>query len=296
MKKILSIDGGGIRGIIPAVVMRRIEKQTGERLYNLFDMIVGTSTGGILAAGVGSGFTSEEMLGFYVNDGEKIFERSFFKGLWGLVDERYPAEPLEDLLNKYFGGYTLAQSLTRVMITSYDIANKKPFMFKSWKEKHRDVSLKCVARATSAAPTYFEPTIVRVGNESIICIDGGVKANNPAMCAYAEAKKLWSGEEIMILSLGTGKEVKTVNTFDDVKNLGISWVGHLIEMMMDGTEVDYFMKTLLGDNYARLQAKLDIASSAMDDASRENIEALIREGKEVIANNEEPLSQIGEIG
>jgi len=270
MKKILSIDGGGIRGIIPAVVMQYIEKQTGENLYNLFDMIVGTSTGGILASGVGSGFSSGEMLGFYVNDGDKIFQRSFFKGLWGLIDERYPAEPLEELLDKYFSGYTFAQALTNVMITSYDIANKNPFMFKSWKKEHRDVYLKHIARATSAAPTYFEPTMVDVNGKMIICIDGGVKANNPAMCAYAEAYKLWPEEEITILSLGTGKEVKAVNTFEDVK-------------------------ALLGDDYLRLQANLDIANPAMDDASRENIEALVREGKEVVANNKSSLDYVCEI-
>jgi len=167
MKKILSIDGGGIRGIIPSMILNEIEKNTGKKISKIFDLIAGTSTGGILALGLckpdSQGepqYSAENMMELYEKDGQKIFHRSFWRGLstvGGLTDEKYPHGPIEEVFDEYFSNTTLEMSITNVLISSYDIEHRNPFFFKSWRENVKPVEMRKAARATSAAPTYFEP-------------------------------------------------------------------------------------------------------------------------------------------
>ena len=138
---ILSIDGGGIRGIIPAMVLADIERRTGRRISELFDLIAGTSTGGVLAMGLSvpeeptgkrPRFEASQLVSFYEEDGKEIF-RSFWRdvvSLHGLMEERYRSEPIEGVLQKYLGEETrLSQALTEILITSYEIETCRPYLF-----------------------------------------------------------------------------------------------------------------------------------------------------------------------
>ena len=119
MYKVLSIDGGGIRGVIPAVLLSHLEKKTGKSVSEMFDLIVGTSTGGILAAGFTvrnskgkAKHSADDMLKLYSDDGRDIFARSTWRGVtsaWGVFDEKYSHEPLEKLLHKYLGNAILSR-------------------------------------------------------------------------------------------------------------------------------------------------------------------------------------------
>ena len=168
MYKVLSIDGGGIRGVIPAVLLEHIEKKTGKRIAELFDLIVGTSTGGILAIGLTvpgargvPKYSATEMLALYAERGTEIFARSFWRGvtsLGGALDENYDHRPLERILKEYAGDATLRDCVKPVVITSYDIERRQPYFFKTRKAlrtKDRNHFLRDAARATSAAPTFF---------------------------------------------------------------------------------------------------------------------------------------------
>jgi patatin-like phospholipase/acyl hydrolase len=205
---ILSIDGGGIRGIIPAMILAEIERRTGHRIAEMFDLIAGTSTGGILALGLTvphqrtgrlPRYEASELVSFYEEDGKEIF-RSFWQdvvSLHGLVEERYPSEPFEGVLRKYFGEQTrLSQALTEVLITSYEIETSRPFFFTRRKARFKrggrfDPRVWEVARSTTAAPAYFSPYQIRRSKRShlppLTFIDAGVFVNNPTLCAYAEA-------------------------------------------------------------------------------------------------------------
>jgi uncharacterized protein len=202
--KVLSIDGGGIRGIIPAMVLGEIEDRTGKPASELFDLIAGTSTGGILALGlakptVGSNkpqYKAEELAELYEKEGGRIFSRSVWhrtRALGSTLEEKYPSEGIEGVLDEYFGETRLQDALTNVLVAAYEIERRIPWFFRSERAKERidyDFPMKQVARATSAAPTYFEP--VKIGAEGssdyYALIDGGVFANNPALCAYVEAR------------------------------------------------------------------------------------------------------------
>jgi patatin-like phospholipase/acyl hydrolase len=168
--KILAIDGGGIRGIIPATLLAHIECTTKRPIAQLFDLVAGTSTGGILALGltiprtVGEPlYSAQRFVEMYEDEGPKIFARSLWRRIVtcnNLTEEKYCAAGIEAVLQQYFGDSRLADATTDVLVTSYEIAHSFPFFFKSSNARLRpdyDFPARQVARATSAAPTYFEP-------------------------------------------------------------------------------------------------------------------------------------------
>lgn len=308
MFKVLSIDGGGIRGVIPGVLLRHLETRTGRPISELFDLIVGTSTGGILAAGLaapdGAGkpkFSAAAMLDLYVTRGHEIFQRSFWRGvtsLAGITDERYPHGPLEMILRDYLQDSRLSDCIVPVLMTAYDIERREPYFFKSRRAREfedRNHLLRDVARATSAAPTYFEPAAVRsraANPTRRVLVDGGVFANNPAMCAFAEACSMGiAPSDILIVSLGTGVATRKI-PYEDAKDWGaIGWVQPIISVMMDGVadSADYQLRQLLPDErrpeaqrYFRLNIPLELALDDMDAASAGNIRNLEYEAELIL--------------
>ena len=293
-RRVLSIDGGGIRGIIPALVISHLEQKTGQPASELFDLIVGTSTGGMLALGLAlqmeegaPQFNAKQMVKLYGVHGGEIFEQSLWRKLrsvGGVLEEAYSHEALERILNLYFGAHTLADCSVPAMVTSYDIQNRRTVFFKSWHEEHGMILCSEAARATSAAPTYFEPTKITWAEESATLVDGGIFINSPSVSAYAEARKLFPNEPIALLSLGTG-ELTRVIPYEAARTWGSAlWVMSLLDCMFDGVSkaADHQMRLLLGDHYLRLQTPLHYASDDMDDASRGNIRNLKQTAKELI--------------
>ncbi|MCP4605874.1 MAG: patatin [Proteobacteria bacterium] len=305
MKHILSIDGGGIRGLIPAMVLTEIEKQIGRQIAKTFDLIAGTSTGGILALGLckdnGQGkpsFSSEKLASLYRERGNEIFSRSLWKGLssvGGITDEKYSHQGIEKILEEYFEDDQLETSLTKVLITSYDIENRKPVFFKSWKDEWKSVKMRHAARATSAAPTFFEPALVQAGNTRKALIDGGVFVNNPAVTAYAEAKRIFPEEtNFLVVSLGTGELTRPI-AYDEAKDWGLAgWMLPVLSCMFDGVSdaTDYQLKQILGNGFFRFQTTLTIASDDMDNATKGNIENLKVQAQELIEKQKTEIEKV----
>jgi patatin-like phospholipase/acyl hydrolase len=308
MKRILSIDGGGIRGLIPSLVLAEIETKSGKTVAECFDLIAGTSTGGILALGFsrddGTGhakYSAKDLARIYRKRGKDIFSRSLWKGVssvGGFGDELYSHEGLESVLKEYFGDEPLGSCLTRTLITSYDIESRRPLFFKSWKPEHRSVLVREAARATSAAPTFFEPARVTVDGARKALVDGGVFMNSPAVSAYAEARRLFpDDDEIVVVSIGTGELVRPI-TFKEARDWGrLGWALPLLSCMFDGVAdaADYQMTTLLEENYFRLQTDLSIASDDMDNVTNGNIENLILEAKKLIRTQKHRIEAIVKI-
>ncbi len=303
--KVLSIDGGGIRGIIPALVLGEIERQTGRPACELFDLIAGTSAGGIIALGVTvpapdgkPRHSAEEIVNLFVGEGAKIFHRSLLRTIEtvdGLLEEKYSAKGLEAVLSKYLADATLSQALADVLITSYDIQGHEPFFFKSLQARERpglNYPMPVVARATSAAPTYFEPEhavppVREPGEPSdYALVDGGTFANNPAMCAYAEALRDHPGADVLVVSLGTGRLTESI-PFAQARDWGlIEWARPLLGVIMDGSSraIDYQLDQLLGaTRHFRFQTVLEGVSDSLDDVSAENIKGLRELGEKLIA-------------
>ncbi len=312
--KVLSIDGGGIRGIIPAMILAEIEKRTKKPISSLFDLIAGTSTGGILALGLTipndrgkPRYKAERLIELYEKEGSTIFSRSVWhriRAIGMLVEEKYPSKGIESVLKKYFGNARLKDALTEVLVTGYEIERRIPWFFKSRHAKDRskkgyDFPMTLVARSTSAAPTYFEPAQIKIGKSKdyYALVDGGVFANNPAMCAYVEAMSTHpQADDFLVVSLGTGEFTRPL-FFDDVKGWGLTqWAQPILSVVFDGVSdtVDYQLKLLLQPNkqYYRFQTNLNVGNDDMDDASQTNIRILKLLAEDVIRDNGEILKNL----
>ena len=314
--KVLSIDGGGIKGIIPATVLAYIEQKTSRPIASLFDLIAGTSTGGIIALGLtipdASGkprYTAEEGVDLYVSEGPKIFSQPFWRRLpfWRLFEERYPSGPIDAVLLRRFGDARLKDALTEVIVTAYDIEGRAPFFFKTRYARNPDrpdddFYMRDVARATAAAPTYFEPARIEVPGDPpyVALIDGGVFAINPAMCAFAEVRDVYPGNpDVLLVSLGTGENTQPL-PYDEVKGWGeASWARPILDVVFDGISdtVDFQLRQLLpnvngGLRYYRFQTELVGASDSMDDASPENLAALQRLGAQLVVDEQATLDAL----
>lgn len=303
VKRVLSIDGGGIRGIIPAMVIAHLEQQTRKPACELFDLIVGTSTGGILALGLSlqneAGqplLAAKRMVALYERHGAEIFEQSLWRKLrtvGGIFEEAYSHEALEAVLKHYFGDRTLSECGIPAMVTSYDIQNRRTVFMKSWHADHAALLCSDAARATSAAPTYFEPANLQWAEKSRTLIDGGVYMNSPAVSAYAEARKLFPNQPIAMLSLGTGELTRPI-PYEEARTWGSAlWVMSVLDCMFDGAAkaADHQMRLFLGEEYQRLQATLTYASDDMDDASKGNIRNLKQTAREMISKNQDELAR-----
>ena len=265
--RILSIDGGGIRGILTAVLLARIEENIPGFLDEV-DLFAGTSTGGLLALGLAAGKTPSEMIGIYKKFGSDVFARSFLDrlfSLWGLTGSKYSSRNLYDILTSEFGNLKLGDLRKNVLISTFNL-DKKPKRrndIRSWNAKFyhnfsddnsdREEKLIDVAMRTASAPTYFP---VYQG-----FIDGGVIANNPSVCALAQAINPSTGgqklDEIYLFSLGNGNNPKFLEIRNN--NMGlIQWAPQMITLMLEGGSglADYQCEQLLGRRYLRINPVL----------------------------------------
>ena len=213
--RILSIDGGGIRGIFPAAYLAEIEKRFlgGGSIASHFDMIAGTSTGGIIALGLANGMTAEQVFRIYVERGEIIFPSPRGVGhlrqlLRFLFKPKHDQSVLKSELLRIFGDRVIDQATTRLVVPSFEGVHGEPFIYKTPHhpdyQKDRHKTFAHVGLHTSAAPAYY-PAVQTDGH---IMIDGGVWANNPIMNALVDVLACYDvpRENVRILSLGTGDE------------------------------------------------------------------------------------------
>lgn len=206
MRRILSIDGGGIRGVFPASFLATVEDSIGGRVADYFDLIVGTSTGGIIALGLGLGLSAKDILSFYEEHGKSIFAGNwvvrFFRQL-GF--SKYSREPLRQALESVFGDRRLGHSNKRLVIPSLNLDSGEVHVWKTSHHPRLERDLKepviNVAMSTAAAPTYF-PT--HRSASGVPLVDGGMWANNPLAVAVVEAIGVlgWPANQLRVLSLG----------------------------------------------------------------------------------------------
>jgi len=214
-KRILVIDGGGIKGIFPAAFFAEMERQIGASVGQYFDLIVGTSTGGILALALGFRLPATSIVDLYKKQGVKIFGgNSFLKGLKSVVFAKHSSEPLRKALVGCFEERRIGESQSRLVIPSFNIEDGSVHVFKTSHNPRltTDGNLKAVevALATSAAPTYFMTHRLNTGTP---LVDGGVWANNPIGVAAVEAVTVlgWNPNDLQILSLGCTASPLNIN-------------------------------------------------------------------------------------
>ena len=313
MKKtrILSVDGGGIKGIVPAVVLLHLENHLKQltnnpnsRIHDYFDLFSGASTGAIIIAGLLSPdsnnrpkYTSKEILDLYIENGHIIFNSSIFqeiKSVSGIVNVKYNPEGLESVFNKYFGNTQLKDLLKPSLIPVYDLSRGKNYFFRQQKARtssRHNYYVKDLLRGATSAITYFPPAkISTVDQKEHRCfIDGGIFANNPALSAYSEFRYHNSelhAKDTMMLSLGTGR--KTTNLDCEITaNWGAAeWLyqGSYLTSNAISSASDYQLNAVYDNrsNYLRLDTSFDDnQSSSMDNTEKEYLDYLIALGESI---------------
>lgn len=274
--KILSLDGGGIRGLYTAKLLLECEQELcrGRALSSYFDMFAGTSTGGIIILGLARGLSMQEIYDFYREDGKEIFRigkiRKCLKKLFDCITPRLDYKKLEEALKRNFGDFNLGSSPTRLVIPAFSMYKTEICVFKTdhhadFKNDHRSRMWE-VARATSAAPTYFKGHEHR--ESGAIFLDGGVWANNPVMIAVIDALTCYDlkPEQIEVLSIGTGNPPFVLERSNIFRGL-ISW-RKIIEcaMYLSTDNATAQAKLLLGpEQCLRLEPRGKDAEIKLDD-------------------------------
>ncbi|WP_168224732.1 patatin-like phospholipase family protein [Rhodoferax aquaticus] len=318
-RTILSIDGGGVRGLLSAGVLAHIEQLLRSRnslaeggIAHNFDLIVGTSSGALIGLGLAVGNSAQAMVGVYQRHAKSIFSASWL-GKWinplvGNNGATYKPDGLERVLRDILADYTLGhlgstaiesqrpdRNAPLLMCTAYDTQQATPRFFKSWKPAHQNLPAWQVARASSAAPTYFPPMTMTINTDDpsdpsppATLIDGGLFANNPAMSAWAEAKKLWPEDDILILSIGSGERQEKYSANDKQFCNMFNLIKPTFNAMFDGQSdaVEYQLGKLYADsgNYLRLQTELAQASDSLDNVEAGNLRALEAEAMRLVAS------------
>lgn len=335
IRYILSIDGGGMRGVIPAYILSRLDeilKNLGDKrpLYSHFDLVAGTSTGALLSLGLTSPlkdndlekdtldpypvyqkykkgiFRKEErilkglievnanpscLLDIYLKHGERIFPHSIMNVIGQLFQVKYDVRPYESFLKEKLADIALEEALVPTIVISYDCPNGRPFIFKSY-DAHGFLAREA-ARASTAAPLYFPPALLRdrETGEDLVLSDGGLVANNPAMIAYIEAKKLYpEANEFRMLSLST---CKRPYSFDPSKTSGGAtvWMTSITRIYSNAQEnlAESMMKNLKDVKYTRIYSEILDRRIALDDTSKESMTTLLDGAEKVYEMQEDEI-------
>ena len=332
---ILAIDGGGIRGLIPLRILETLEARLrvlGKTapLHRYFDMMAGTSTGGLIVAGLAApkpddrsgvpAATIDELRRFYEVDAREVFHRgSFFQRVianpFALFDERYDARPLERFLKDRLGWTSIASALTSVVLPAYDIEARQAVFMTNGRQsdgsRPEDFYFWQAVRATTAAPALFEPMRAeRIGGEGgeRVLIDGGVFMNNPTLAAYMEARKLgWAPEDMVIISLGTGEKITRSYSFEQASNWGpLGWLSPrqgipLLSVLFHGqsTTAAYQSERILPEigvsTVMRFDGELPEGADALDNVRPGNIIELNGVADRIIRDNTVQLDRLAQM-
>jgi patatin-like phospholipase/acyl hydrolase len=291
--KILSLDGGGIRGAYSAAVLATLQSEVELPLVDYFDLIVGTSTGGIIAIGLGLGVSPEKLVEFYREKGKEIFPITGWlsgliqKGKQLVVGTKHDADRLLKALNSVLDDKLFGDSKRPLVIVSYNASREPdgPHLFKTTREDHKKFKASMVALATSAAPLYFRTIDLPLGDngENQTFVDGGIWANCPTLVGVTEAVRFYGKQlkDLYVLSVGTTYRPFKIKQ-EQKKGSLLDWafgkdlaalVGSAQQAGTWGTT-----KTMLGEDHCGRVTSTKDENISLDDATR--ISDLIAWGKE----------------
>ena len=290
--KILSLDGGGIKGLFASTILEEIENSFNIKLSEFFDLLIGTSTGSIIASAVALNIPINKISKLYEEKGKEIFSRRKFS--FGCFKSKYKNRKLKNILETEFGDKRLGEINKPLMIVSSDLLNGNVYVHKSnylskIEAYTRDKNTKLAEAILSScmAPSYFNP--IRLDNNYLLC-DGGIWANNPSLLGLVEAMSKFKKEinQINIMSIGTGgKKVY----FKDNKSWGLctGWkfqklVSYLFSISSKG--VTNMSSLLLKENYIRVDSDIDYN---IDDVS--NLDNLKSYANKCFLDNKSKIEQ-----
>jgi patatin-like phospholipase/acyl hydrolase len=322
--RILSIDGGGIRGIVPAVVLTHLEEALQQltnnpdaRLVDFFDLFAGTSTGSMIVAGLLApnkgnrpAYSAKEIVDLYFDNADTIFQDSLLqdiKSVAGLLNVKYNPEGIEAVFQQHFPDTKLNELLKPTLIPVYDLTRGKNYFFRQQKAQvsaRHNYYLKDVLRSATSAITYFPPMQISTvdGTRKRCFIDGGIFANNPALSAYAEFRyhnpKLHA-KDTMMLSIGTGKQGTRLDCASTQNWGALEWrepAGNLFANSVADAN-HYQLKAVYDSmpNYLRLDGFFnDTDKSSLDNTSKDYLDCLYYLGQQIAQDNKQAIKSFAQ--
>ncbi len=296
LKRILSLDGGGVRGIVSLIFLERMEEKARMRTRELFDFVIGTSTGGLAALALTQGQqirSATQILKVYLSQASNIFGKENW--IWNQLffGPKYNSDSFGKLAKQIFGQALLSECCIPTAVTSYDTSTRKPHLLASWSsssDSEQKLRSWEAAMATSAAPTYFPPC--ELGDRCLV--DGGVYANNPTVVGISEAKRLWNQDNVdfLVVSIGTGVS-KVGYLASEVEQWGmLKWVHPLVDCMFDASSesVDRIAQSLVGsEQYFRLQCPLQLNNMPLDEVAERNLMQLVAAARRAVEEKDEEI-------
>ncbi len=292
--RVLSLDGGGMRGIVPATFLETMEKISGLGIAEMFDVVTGTSTGAILTVGLTVAnednkpkYKASDFVKLYQDMGAVIFhkERSLLAVLNGVTRPSYDPTGYENLLHDYFGDAKLSEAITEVAVPSIELEDMNMHIFtrnNARKDDKHDFYVRELIRAATAAPTYFPAAeVISIdGATKGTFVDAGLSTNNPGMIALAETKMLAKECDYLFVSIGTGAITKPIDAMK-AKSWGeVEWIASIFDIQGDAQSsyTETVISTFLEDNenntYHRFQIDLHQLPYQLDDTKPKHIEEL----------------------
>jgi len=272
-KYVLSFDGGGVRAIAAIVFLKQLEVASGKRIFDIFDFFIGTSAGGINALHIGGrGLSCFDLEDFWSKDNlEKTMSKSFWDTASFLQTKpKYDGKGKREVLLNYFQDLSLGESKKPVAVLAYDVENRKPRLLSSYDSP--GIKMVSAASATSAAPIYYSTQEI---DDGTWLIDGGIVANNPSLLGYSEARKLFPGHQIKVLSIGTGINRRKINGKHSAKWGALNWFNHdILGVMLESSMFDEIATDLMGEDYLRINSPTGLVNRRMDDSSDVNLERI----------------------
>ena len=283
-KLVLSLDGGGVRGLATVIFLKQLEKISGKKIFDLFDFFIGTSAGGLSIMHLAINKISvNELENFWSKDNLAMSMRSSFwsKNFFLTTKPKYNNESRTMLLEEYFGNKLISESDKPIAVLTYDVEDRKPRVLSSYNDKN--IRVISAINATSAAPLYY-PT-VQVEDGSWL-IDGGVVANNPCLVGYNEARKYFNSDKIKVFSVGTGMHTKNLSGEASSKWGPFGWLANDILGILLESHADHeILNDLIGKNYLRINSSAENINWNLDDYSDKNLENIRKMGLNWWKNN-----------
>lgn len=320
--RILSIDGGGLRGVVPLTILSEVQRRIKDspELWKCFDLIAGTSTGGLITSAMTLGdretckakYSLEQILDVYLNRGHEIFPHhnlveNLFHKIKDIARPTFDDDGIAKVFRDVVGNSKISDCLTNILVSTYDLNNNMPLFFKSIDHLENpalDAELYDICRATSTGPTYRFNYPKNPDKElpHRNCIDGGVYVNNPSMAALSEFIKNFKHydpsidkkehidyKNIFVLSIGTGTYSSSIKDDESANKGEIYWAKNISDIMMRGVNktTDYEMSEMMEDgNYLRLTINIDNEKHAdMSDSSQDTIDYLINATQSQVLQN-----------
>jgi uncharacterized protein len=312
---VLAIDGGGIRGIIPAHVLKYIEKKSGQPISKLFDLMGGTSTGTIIISGLTvpdkdgkPKYSASDELAFYNKEVPKLLRAEWYHSVltaYGLISPPLSSSNIEEQLKKGLGAKTVMRdSLTNVFFNAYSLKPFEPVTFTSWGPNSDYLTYQVVLGAT-AVPGMFPPVRIHnvEGKKAFSLIDGAIYVNNSSTLAFVESHKLFGRKKMILLSIGTGRVVKDYDFGSSAQWGLLQWLSRdkavsllvaaedefstkqvrsMIQAMHRGKDIQFY----------RLNIRIPETLSNPLDASPENVKLLNEAGRKIVKENKKRLNKI----